>query len=284
MKGLDFEANATAPSSSGAGVVPRMSAVAVAMWNRNIIMLKRYAFNTLTQLINVYVLFLVVFFGARGLAGAVGGSPVALGDTLDATIVGFFLWYLALSSHSDLAYTITNEARLGTLEQLMMTPFGFRWAAFFEAASVTVTNLITSGVILLAMLLTTGRQLSIDFVTIVPLLLLATATTYGIGFLVAGVALVYKRIDAFMLFFQWIFLALIGAPALFPTWLVRVLPLATISELLNEAMTRGTFLTDLGAGRLGAAVINTAACVVVGALAYSWMEHKARISGSLAQY
>lgn len=284
MKGLEVDPRVAASEAPGSPVPSGLSAVAVAMWNRNIIMLKRYAFNTLTQLINVYVLFLVVFFGARGIAGFVGGSPVALGDTLDATIVGFFLWFLALSSHSELAYSIMNEARLGTLEQLMMTPVGFRWAAFFETASTTVTNLIMSGVILAAMLLTTGRQLTIDLVTIVPLLLLATATAYGIGFAVAGLALVYKRIDALLLFFQWIWLALIGAPALLPGPVVALLPLSLVSRLLNEAMTQGTFLTDLGTGRLLSAVLNAAACVVLGVVVFSRMERKARKSGSLAQY
>ena len=62
------------------------------MWNRNIIMLKRYAFNTLTQLINVYVLFLVVFFRARGIAGFVGGSPVAW-ETRWTRPSSAFLWF-----------------------------------------------------------------------------------------------------------------------------------------------------------------------------------------------
>ncbi len=62
MKGLEVDPRVAASEAPGSPVPSGLSAVAVAMWNRNIIMLKRYAFNTLTQLINVYVLFLVVFF------------------------------------------------------------------------------------------------------------------------------------------------------------------------------------------------------------------------------
>lgn len=247
-------------------------------------MLRRYAFNTLTQMISVYFLFLIVFFGTRGIAGAVGGSAVALGDTLDTTIVGFFLWFLALASHSELAWTVMNEARLGTLEQLMMTPFGFRWVSVFEVVTATVTSLLMSGVILAAMLLTTGRQLQIDLVTIVPLLLLVTATAFGIGFGLAGLALVYKRIDAIFQVMQFFFIAHISAPTFMPMAMVNVLPLSLTSLLINYAMTDGVTLTELGAGRLAVAVINAAVYLGIGLFVFGRMEKKARLNGSLAQY
>ncbi len=263
---------------------PRLSSLAAVTWSKTIILLKRYALNTLAQLLNVYLLFLLVIFGARGVAGAVGGSPAALGETLDAAIVGFFLWYLALASNAELSYSIMNEARLGTLEQLMMTPFGFRWVGLFQTAAATVTSLLMSGAVLAAMLVTTGRQLQIDLVTIVPLLLLVTATSFGIGFALAGLALVYKRVDAVFQFMQYVFLALIGAPAFLPEPIVAVLPMSPVSRLISQAMTQGTFLTDLGAGRLLAAALNTGVYVGAGLFVFGRMEKKARRIGSLAQY
>lgn len=177
-----------------------------------------------------------------------------------------------------------NEARLGTLEQLMMTPFGFRWVSVFEVVTATVTSLLMSGVILAAMLLTTGRQLQIDLVTIVPLLLLVTATAFGIGFGLAGLALVYKRIDAIFQVMQFFFIALISAPTFMPMAMVNVLPLSLTSLLINYAMTDGVTLTELGAGRLAVAVINAAVYLGIGLFVFGRMEKKARLNGSLAQY
>ncbi len=141
---------ATAAACTPTGdAVPKLSALASVVWNKAIILLKRYTFNTITQMVSVYFLFLVVFFGARGITSAVGGSPIALGDTLDSTIVGFFLvGFCRWPSTTQLAYSIMNEARLGTLEQLMMSPFGFRWVAVFEVAASTVTSLVMSGFVL----------------------------------------------------------------------------------------------------------------------------------------
>lgn len=277
---------ATAAASTPTGdAVPKLSALASVVWNKAIILLKRYAFNTITQMVSVYFLFLVVFFGARGITAAVGGSPIALGDTLDATIVGFFLWFLALASYAELAYSIMNEARLGTLEQLMMSPFGFRWVAVFEVAASTVTSLVMSGFVLAAMLVTTGRQLQIDFITIVPLLLLVTVTAFGMGFMLAGLALIYKRIDALFQVMQFVFIILIGAPAFVSsTSILSVLPLSLTTSLIHEAMTDGTFLTELGAARLLTALVNAAVYFGVGLYVFGRMERKARLSGTLAQY
>lgn len=264
---------------------PRLGAVARAVWMKTIVMLRRYTFNTISQVVSIYFLFLVVFFGAQGISGAVGGSPVALGDTLDATIVGFFLWFLALATNSDLSWGIMSEARLGTLEQMMMTPVGFRWVSFFQVIANTIASLLMSGVILAAMLLTSGRQLQIDFATVVPLLLLVLVTSTGIGFVLAGLALIYKRIEALFQMMQFIFIALIGAPALIDSVpVLAALPLSLPSLLLNRAMTEGLPLGELGADKLLLAALSAGVYFTVGLLVFGRMERKARDSGSLAQY
>ncbi len=166
----------------------------------------------------------------------------------------------------------------------MMTPVGFRWAAFFETASTTVTNLIMSGVILAAMLLTTGRQLTIDLVTIVPLLLLATATAYGIGFAVAGLALVYKRIDALLLFFQWISAGAdrrAGAAAGARGGAAAPVPGQPAAQRGHDA---GNVLDGFGDRAPLGGGAQRGRVRGLGVVVFSRMERKARKSGSLAQY
>lgn len=264
---------------------PRLGAVFAAIWGKTVAFVRRYTFNTISQLFSIYLLFLVVFFGARGISGAVGGSPAALGETLDAAVVGFFLWFLALAAHSDLAFSIMNEARFGTLEQLMMTPVGFRWVGLFQVITGTIVAFVMSGVILGAMVLTTGRTLHIDVVTVLPLLLLVAATAIGIGYALGGLALIYKRIDALFQMMQFFFILLIAAPAAVPSLpLLTLLPMSLTSRLLNEAMTEGLRLSQLGGGRIALAVFSTALYFIGGLAVFSRLERKARDSGSLAQY
>lgn len=270
--------NATTPT-------PKLSAVALAVWNKTIIMLRRYTFNTITQLISIYVLFLIMFMGIRGIGGAVGGNAIAVGDTLDATIVGFFMFFVVFGTYGSLSQTIMNEARLGTLEQLMMTPFGFRKLAGFEVLTNIVVQLVMSGVMLVAMLFTTGRTLHIDVATVLPLMLLSATTAVGIGFAFAGLALMFKRIEALFMVMQFVFVGLVSAPAFTKSALVlALLPVSLSSLLLNEAMTDGLTLLNMGADRLALAVLSSAFCYAAGLLVFSRMERSARDSGNLAQY
>lgn len=283
---MNTTTHSTAVKVAGATAhTPRLSAVAGAIWLKTVSMLRRYAFNTISQMLSLYVLFLIVFYGAQGIGTAVGGAPAAVGTTLDATIIGFFLWFLALTTSSDLSWGIMNEARLGTLEQQMMTPVGFRWVSLLGVFTNTVVSLLMSGVILAAMVLTTGRQLHIDFITVVPLLILISTTTIGIGFITAGLALVYKRVDAVFQMMQFVFIAFIGAPALIKSVpLLTLVPIALPSLLLNEAMAGGVRLFELGTDRLLLSVVSAAVYLALGLFIFGRAERKARNDGTLAQY
>lgn len=65
---------------------------------------------------------------------------------------------------------------------------------------------------------------------------------------------------------------------------MSVLPLSLTTQLIHDAMTRGLFLTELGAGRLAAALVNATVYFVIGLFVFGRMEKKARLSGTLAQY
>ena len=98
------------------------------MFVREWIELKRYPFNLLSGLIALYLIFFVVFAGYKALGS---GSP-RFGSTLDGIVVGFMMWTFAISAYSTLSWELMNEARMGTLEQLYMTPLGFGWVCIFR--------------------------------------------------------------------------------------------------------------------------------------------------------
>ena len=83
--------------------------------------LSRYKFNTITNLLIFYILFMVMFSGIRGFGISLGVSPIAMGDNLEGFIVGYFLWTIIVVAYSDIAYSIVDDANKGTLEQLNMS-------------------------------------------------------------------------------------------------------------------------------------------------------------------
>jgi len=79
----------------------------------------------------MFMLFLLIFFGARALGGGVPG----FGDTLDAIVVGFLVFTFAAFAYIEFALKMVREAQEGTLEQLYMSPVGFTWVSLFRIVS-----------------------------------------------------------------------------------------------------------------------------------------------------
>ncbi|MFO8059826.1 MAG: ABC transporter permease, partial [Bacillota bacterium] len=187
---------------------------------KTLITMRRYLFNTLSGLVTMYLVFCLLFFGAQAMGGA-----VEMGDTLEGLVVGYFVWMLAVMAYSDLSWHLLNEAQVGTLEQMYLTPVGFHWLNSAYLVSNLMVNLVLLGGMLFVMMATSGQWLIMDVFSILPLLLVTAAGAYGTGFMMGGLALIYKRIQASFQILQFVFVAFLAIPlGRYP--LARFLPLA----------------------------------------------------------
>lgn len=248
-----------------------------AVFRKQVILLLRYPVNTLSQVAAMYFLFAAVFFGGKAVAGA------ALTDSLDGLIVGFFLYTMAVVAYSGLAWNVTREAQWGTLEQLYMSPFGFGWVMTIKATINVVFSFIWGSVLLALMLLTSGRSLHLNVVTIVALGVLTLASVVGVGFVFAGLALLYKRIENLFNLVQFAFIGLIAAPVAGNRWLA-VFPLVEGSHLLQLAIQEGTRLWALPVGELGILFGTAVVYFFGGYYVFQRAQHRARRQGILGQY
>ncbi|ACV46921.1 MULTISPECIES: hypothetical protein [Halomicrobium] len=229
----------TRQSDANAGLTTLFKAVAA----KRIHLLVQYPVNTFSQVVTLYLFFAVVFFGGREASSRVADGTGALSSTLDGVIVGWFLLTMAQAAYFGLASNIIRESQWGTLEQLHMTPYGFGTVV----AVKTVWNVVESagwGLLILAlMLLTTGRSLVIDAVAVVPISILSILSIIGVGFVFAGLALVYKRIEKVTSLLQFALIGLIAAPVVeIPA--TRLLPLVQGSSMLQATMRQGVELTE----------------------------------------
>ncbi len=246
---------------------------------RFLIEIKRYPFNTLSSLFTLYLVFLLLFAGAKYAQGF-GISP--FGEGLEALVVGYLVWIFALIAYSDLAWEIMREAQQGTLEQLYMCPLGFRFVSISWVLASFLVSCIFSGALLLLMMGTTGRFLRLPLGTLIPLLFLTLAPVYGIGFLMAGLALVFKRVQAFFQILQFVFVPLLFLPG--ETWWSKALPLSLGSRLIRAAMVEGQSLLTLPARDLGILVATAAFYFGLGLAVFSLCERIAKDRGLLAHY
>lgn len=249
------------------------------MLKREFILMKRYLFNFLSAIISIYILFLLIFFGARTL----GGDAVDFGGTLDGIVVGFLVWTFAIFAYSEFGQGMVREAQEGTLEQLYMSPVGFVWVCVFRMiASLSITWVLNIALLVL-MMLTTGRWLTLDLLSLLVLLLPTLAGVYGIGFMVGGLALVFKRIESFTGILQFALVGLVAVPiGRFP--FLRYLPLAEGNRLIRRVMAEGVSVSELPMGDLVFLFAHSVFYLLLGLLVFSVLISAAKNKGLLGHY
>ncbi len=249
-----------------------------AQFKREFVYLKRYFFNFIGGFVTLYVVFLLIFLGFRGLAGGTDMYGTGLGNL----IVGYVLWVFAMMIYQDISYNLFNEAREGILEQLYMSPFGYvRVTAFRLIASLAI-NFIMAVVILLAMMLSTGRFLNLDLISLFPLVILLLVPISGLGFILGGLQLLYKRIQSILQVVQFLLVGVIVAP-IHLGW-TQLLPGTMASHLVREVMVGEVFITALPFSKILIALGIALIYAFLGILIFKYCERVAMVSGRLGQF
>lgn len=251
--------------------------------DKRLLLLLRYPMNTLAQLASVYLFFAAIFFGGRVAARSIGAGAGALATTFDGIIVGWFLWTMSLTAYFSLAQSITREAQWGTLEQLYMSAYGFGAVMASKVVALLLVSALWGAIILPLMLVTTGRTLAIDLLTVIPVVFFTLLSVVGIGFVFGGLALVYKRIENVSQLMQFAFLGLIAAPVA-DSALLRYLPLVQGSAMLQQAMRDGVRLWQFTAADLAILIGTGVVYCLAGYYVFTRASDYARRKGVMGHY
>ncbi|WP_254862138.1 ABC transporter permease [Halovivax gelatinilyticus] len=249
-----------------------------AVFAKQLILLKRYWINTSMLLVTMYVFFAMIFYGGQAAAGP------AIESSLDGIVVGFFLFTASLAAFFATAQDIQREAQWGTLEQLFMSPHGIGQVMAVKSVWNVAFSVGLSFVLLSVMLATTDRALSIDVLTITVITVLAVASVLGIGFLFAGLSLLYKRIENVQQIMQFGFIGLIAVPATETSRLMGLLPLSQGSAMLHASMTENVALWEFQAGDLAILTAAGLLYLCAGYLTFHLCVRRARRLGVMGHY
>lgn len=244
---------------------------------KQILLLVRYPVNTGSEFLGLLFIFGVIVGGGQAIYGA------AINDELSGIIVGFFLFTMVYSAFEEMAWTVTYEAQWGTLEQLIMSPYGiWRIVGMQMVANILVSGLY-GAVMLSIMLAVTGKTVALDLVTVGPIILLAMTTATGLGFVFSGIALLYKRIESLLLLVEFGLLGVIAIPmGLSP--LIKLLPVAQGNYMLRRAMNDNVRLWEFPAAEIGWLLLTAAGYLVVGYLVFQYALKRGRQKGVLGHY
>lgn len=244
---------------------------------KQLILLARYRLDTAARFASMFAFFALVFFGGRAVAGP------AIADSLDGVVVGFFLWTLATVAFRGLASDLADEAQWGTLERLFLSPYRFGTVVAVKTGTNLCLSLAWAGAMLVAMMAVTGRWLHLDLPTVVPLAILTLAPVAGVGLLLGGLAVLYKRVENLFGLVSFGFVPLIAAPV-DRVGMLKLLPMAHGSYLVRRAMEDGLHLLAVPAADLGLLVVTGGCYLFAGAYCLHRAQRRARRQGRLAQY
>ncbi|MEK3886294.1 hypothetical protein [Bacillus sp. FSL K6-3431] len=238
---------------------------------------KRYWLNQLVGIISFYAIFLFLFFGVQFF-----GQSASLGTTLESIIIGFWVFMLVGFAYQSASALIGRNISMGTLEHLHLSPYGFVSISFGSLIGNFIIMLLLYVPFLLLMMLTTGKWLYIDLISIVPLLCGIVLQAFGIGFIIGGLRLIHKRISSLHEPLNLLFGVCIIMPP--DSIIAKLLPFNTLWRLLRDVMTDGDSIFHLPMVPLFYCLIQTIVILALGVFIYNWCDSITKNKGSIGQY
>src|SRR5690625_1113128 len=240
--------------------------------------LKRYLPNTLAMLFTFYFIFLGMFLGIQ-----VIGDPGSQDVNTQYVIVNYIFWFMAFMIINSIGWEVINEAMRGTLEQLNMSPMGIWRIMTSRLIATTLLYSIMIVFLLYLSMFTTGQWLNLDIVSILPILILTLISMFGMGFIIAGISIVLKQVQAFLQILQFILAALTFVPLTLSP-LLAYLPFVKGVDLVREVMINGMTLSQIPAGDFMILGFSAVFYLLLGLGVFFYCERVAMNKGLMAHY
>ncbi|WP_243298399.1 ABC transporter permease [Bacillus litorisediminis] len=246
--------------------------------HREVIVLKRYWPNTVSMLITFYCIFLMMFFGIQ-----IVGDPTTMETNVQYVIVNYIFWYLAMLAMQDIGWVVSNEATLGTLEQLYMSPMGAWKILLARIIGDTIVHLGILVFLLLSSMWTAQTSLHLNAVSLLPVLMVTLFSMYGISFMIAGLAIIIKQINAFLQILQFVFMGLTFVPLSVAPFL-EFAPFVKGVDMIRKMMIDGAALSSFSVLDYVSLLVNAAFYLLIGLLVFFKCEKTAMEKGVLGQH
>ena len=256
-----------------------MIGMLMAEWRRTVVETVRYPLETISSMATLFIVFAGLFYGATYITN----SPIGDGR-LTTVVVGYAVWMTMMAATGDLGWSIQNEAQNGTLEQVMMFPWPPVLIFLVRAFMAIVAFVLPMAIVLLGLLAITHIHLQWHWAAVLPFAW-ALGTAWGLGLIVASIALLFKRIGQVLNIVQFAMLFLILAPiADFPAWQWRILsalmPFTAQVTLLRDVLSQENASLWLWMESGG----NFLLIILLGILFFIWANRVARSRGILGHY
>ncbi len=244
--------------------------------------LTRYKFNTISDIVGFYFLFIAMFYGMKSVGTHMNAAPVILGETLEGLIVGYFLWTIMVMVYGDTAHSVINDANTGTLEQISMSSLGLDTVLIVRSIANLIINLLVCFIVLFAVMSTTGYWLNINLIALLVLILPGIFSILGIALIAGGLALIFKKIKSLLNIVQFFLIGLVFTAS--NSLISVLLPFKPTIWCVYQIVLGGNSLMDFSLYEFGAIILNSAVYFFIGLFVFKQCCKVAKKKGLLGQY
>ncbi|KAA1181417.1 MULTISPECIES: ABC transporter permease [Paenibacillus] len=249
-----------------------------ANFRKEYIELKRYLPNTIALVVTFYIIFLAAFFGIMFI-----GDPASFDTNVQYSIVSVVFWSLTMMTMNFIGYSVITEATRGTLEQLYMSPMGVWKIMLTRIVSQLGLQSVIMILLLFGAMLTSGQWLSLNPMTTIPIIIVTMISMVGVSFMIAGLAIIVKQIQAFLQIFQFVLMGLVFVPITVAPFLAFA-PFVKGVNMVRTVMLENLTLTDLSLSDYGVLILNSLVYLILGLVVFDRCEKIAMKKGLLGQY
>lgn len=249
-----------------------------ANFRKEYIEMKRYLPNTIALVVTFYIIFLAAFFGIMFI-----GDPASFDTNVQYSIVSVVFWSLTMMTMNFIGYSVISEATRGTLEQLYMSPMGVWKIMLTRIISQLGLQSVIMILLLFGAMLTSGQWLSLNPMTTIPIIVVTMISMVGVSFMIAGLAIIVKQIQAFLQIFQFVLMGLVFVPITVAPFLAFA-PFVKGVNMVRTVMLENLTLTELPLSDYGVLILNSLVYLILGLVVFDRCEKIAMKKGLLGQY
>lgn len=253
---------------------------------RTFIYTKRYWLDFSAGFGMMYILFLGLYYGISK------AEILPTRSVVDFLLTGYLVWCIfGMNAIVQISSEIMTESSEGTLEQLYMSPLGIVKILFCRMIGGIVRGIVVFIIMVLGIFIATGKFLTFIQVWLIIPLLLTLIGLYGAGFILAGLSLIFKRIQTLLGVLLWGLFFCSGA--VFPLKLIPpiiqifgyLLPLTQGLKVLRMmVIDQKSLIYVFQTGDLGLLILNSSIYFTCGLLIFKLADKFARNQGIIGHY
>lgn len=244
---------------------------------KDVLYLRRYWLNSFFSVVIMCLFFLILAYGVKNLK--------TIGDfNAYSLFSGYIVWVFMTTIFSTLVTNTSNEASLGTLEQLYINSKSYYVTIMMQGISsyLIIFIQISILIILLVLISVIPINLLVRYFISVPFFLLGVPALWGIGLFLAAIVLRYKNVTSIYTSLSSLLFALISyISSSYYSWEYLFIPFSPASSYIQTIIVNGFYVDVVLICEI---ILNSLFFFIFGILFFKNYEEKSKLNARFAQH